>query len=105
MPAPNRYDIGDVTRISTVTQSDLGVDTDPNELTLTVQVDADDTPTVYRWPTPGVGESAMVKDSTGHFHADYANAAAGVVKYRWVATGAVASAEQSYYFVRPSVIA
>lgn len=99
----NVYDTGDIVRISTVTLNDAGTAADPNALTLTVQ-DGGGTETVYAWPTPGIGQVAMIKDSVGNFHADHLTVADGLTAYRWAATGAVTSAAESYYIVRQSLL-
>lgn len=61
--------------------------TDPTTLTLSIE-DADGDVTIY---TYGVG-GTIVRDSAGVFHATLSPAEIGTWRYRWVGTGAAASA-------------
>jgi hypothetical protein len=81
-----------------------GVATDPTEVVLTVR-EPDGTLAVYRWPTPGVGESALSKETTGRFYADVGLDAAGLWAYRVEGTGAVVASEEGMLHVRKSVVA
>jgi hypothetical protein len=81
-----------------------GVATDPTEVVLTVKA-PDGTTTVYRWPTPGVGETLLSKEATGRFYADVTLSAAGLWAYRLAGTGAVVATEEGVLHVRRSVVA
>jgi hypothetical protein len=98
-----RGDVGDVAEITALFTNDAFAATDPDEATLTVQ-EPDGTQTVYVWPTPGVGEQALEKDSTGTFHADHALTQSGIVTYRRQGTGAVAAVDEGFILVRQSML-
>ncbi len=96
----NEYDVGDAVRVTCSTTTDAGVPTDPTGLTVRYKV-AGGTPVVK---TYGV-DSEVVKDSSGEFHFDIAVTSdmnGALVKYRWVATGAVAGADEKAFQVRQS---
>lgn len=78
-----------------------GVDTDPSDVALTVR-EPDGTQTVYRFPTPGAGESLLSKETTGRFYADVTLDAAGLWTYRLAGTGAVVAVEEAQLHVRKS---
>jgi hypothetical protein len=81
-----------------------GVATDPTDTALTV-LEPDGTSTVYRYPTPGVGESLLSKEDTGRFYADVTLDQAGLWRYRLAGTGAVVATEEGVLHVRRSVVA
>lgn len=96
----NEYDIGDSVRISVSTATDAGVPTDPTALTVRYKV-AGGTAVVKMY---GV-DSEVVKDSSGEFHMDIdltSDMNGALVKYRWVATGAVKGADEGAFKVRQS---
>lgn len=94
---------GDTARAAFATAA--GTATDPTEVTLRVK-DPSGNVTVYRWPTPGAGESALTKEAgqTGRFYADVSLDEAGTWTYRLAGTGAVESAEETTLYVRRSSI-
>lgn len=80
-----------------------GAPTDPTTLVLRVKK-PDGTLQVYRQPTPGPGELALTKESTGVWYGDYAATIPGVTYFRWEVTGAVAGADEDYLYVDPSSV-
>lgn len=80
-----------------------GVVTDPTDVVLTVG-EPDGTATVYRYPTPGVGETLLTRESAGRFYADVTLDAAGLWAYRLAGTGAVVAAEEGMLHVRKSLV-
>lgn len=97
----NRYDEGDTIRINATFRDAADVLTDPTTVELRV-LQADGTQQVYRYPTPAPDESAIPHDSTGTFHVDYLATVPGATWRRWVSTGAVAGADEDYFYVEPS---
>jgi hypothetical protein len=102
------FDTGDTLRLGnhsgatdSAAFSVAGVATDPTAVTMTVTKPTG-TSTVYAWPTPGVGQSALTKEGTGRFYADVALDVAGVWRMRLAGTGAVATAEERSFVVRRS---
>lgn len=96
----NEYDIGDSVRISVSTATDAGVPTDPTGLTVRYKV-ANGTAVVLTYGT----DAEVVKDSSGEFHMDIdltSDMNGALVKYRWVATGAVKGADEGAFKVRQS---
>lgn len=83
------YDIGDSVRISVAFTDLTGAPTDPTTIVLTVQA-PDGTQTA----------PAVVHDSTGSYHADYAPSQSGLHVYRWVGTGALVVAEEGDFSIR-----
>lgn len=97
-------DIGDIAYIPLAFTDDDLAPADPTEAVLTVR-EPDGTRTVYRWPTPGVGETVLTHDDDGAFHADHPLTQWGVVTYRREGTGAVTAADEGYFFVRQPLLA
>lgn len=101
------HDIGDAPRLgnhsgntgSAAFTNDAGVATDPTEATLRVKK-PDGTTTVYRWPTPGVGEGALARESTGRFYVEWTCTVAGLHSVKLAGTGAIVVADQWQFFVR-----
>lgn len=76
----NRYDLGDAPRVGNCTSAvnvrapsdwepftnEAGNAADPTEVRLTVTKPSG-TQLVYVWPTPGVGEEALERESAGRF--------------------------------------
>lgn len=88
----NVYDIGDTTRIST-NFSQGGIAQDPGTVALRVKF-PDATISDYAYP------ATIVRDSVGNYHVDLAITQRGPHRYRWVSTGAAASAEEGVFQVR-----
>jgi hypothetical protein len=105
------FDVGDRIRTGNDTgatgsgafTNTLGVATDPTEVVLRLKPPNAAT-AVYRWPTPGVGESALSKESTGRFYADVTLDSAGTWGAELSGTGAVESVDSWQLFVRPSLV-
>lgn len=95
------YDRGDLSRISATFTNASAVATDPTEVVLRVKPPTA-TAVVYRWPTPGSGESAIIRDSAGAFHVDVSITEAGYWPYRWEATGSVQTADEAMMYARKS---
>lgn len=92
---------GRTVRLAVTCTNAGGALTDPTELEIRVK-GSDDMVAVHRWPTPGAGESAITKDSTGLFHIDYVASVSGVTDVRYTATGAVANVDEDYFYAEPS---
>ena len=89
----NTYDIGDVVRL-TGTFTVSGSATDPTTITLKVKPGGG---TLLSY-TYAAGE--ITKSTTGVYYKDIPITAAGVWYYNWTSTGAVATAEEGFFFVR-----
>lgn len=101
MTTANRYDEGDTVRVSAQFRDPDDVLTDPGTIELRV-LKADGTLQIYRYPTPDVGEGSIAHDGAGLFHVDYLANVPGATWRRWVSTGAVAGADEDYFYVEPS---
>lgn len=95
----NTYDIGDQARMSAAfTNVSTGAAADPTAVTLE-----------YRKPDGAIttlvygADAALVKDSTGNYHADVTVDQWGRWDYRFAGTGAVIAAGDSFFEVRASV--
>lgn len=94
----NTYDIGDQARMSgAFTTVSSGAAADPTAITV-----------IYRKPN-GVEttlvygtDAAVIKDSTGNYHADVTIDMSGRWYYRFEGTGAVIAAGETYFDVRIS---
>ena len=93
MPGP--YDVGDVVR-STVTIKVSGAVTDPTTLTFQLRNAADTITTTYTFDT----DAEVVKETTEVYHFDNTTTEAGIIRWRWAATGTAAGAEEGSYIVR-----
>ena len=93
----NNYDIGDLVRMSAAFTTTSGSAADPTGLTFKLKDTTGSTAT-YVYGT----DAALVKDSTGNYHVDYAPAAAGNYYYRFAGTGAVQAAGEELFSVRES---
>lgn len=96
----SHVDIGDSVTASVVVTSTAGVATNPTTTVLRIQPPTG-SETVL---TYGV-DAAIVRDSTGHFHADITATEAGAWKLRWKGTGAAIFAEEQSFIVRVSSFA
>lgn len=89
----NVFDVGDVVRVqSAFTVS--GTATDPTTVTLSVK-EPDGTVTSYTYAA-----AEITKSTTGVYYKDISIDASGTWSYRWVGTGAVATAEEGQFLVR-----
>lgn len=96
-------DIGDLIRFGNPSQATdaaaftnlAGTATDPSAVTLIVKR-PDGTQTVYAWPTPGAGQSALTKEGgqTGRFYAEVVIDQGGTWRYYLAGTGAVTAASE-----------
>lgn len=89
------YEIGDTIRL-TGTFTVSSVNTDPTTVTLKVQ-DPSGNEDTFTYALGTVSKSA-----TGIYYKDVSLDEKGTWHYRWVGTGAVASADEGYVFVRES---
>ncbi len=94
----DEYDVGDRVDLTTETRTQDGEAdpelTDPTELTLTI-VKPSEVEVEAQWP-----DGDIEKEETGKFLYPFEPDEVGVHVYRWVATGAVQSAEPSLFTVR-----
>jgi hypothetical protein len=105
------YDRGDLFRFGNPSQDTetapfanlAGTATDPTAVLLTV-VKPDGTSTVYAWPTPGVGQSALMRESAGRFYADVLFDQSGKWLWYLAGTGAVTSASEGSVRVQRSKV-
>lgn len=88
------YDIGDIARITGTFIVD-GTNTDPTTVSLEVT-----SPTAASATTYTYAAGQITKSATGIYYYDLSLTLAGAWLWRWVATGAVASAESGYIYVR-----
>lgn len=87
----NNYTVGTLVRVSTVvTQIVGGSPIDPTTITLTLEL-----------PDGTIVDltSAIVRDSTGNYHADYTPVAFGLHQYEWAGTGAAQVAKVGSFIV------
>jgi len=90
------YEIGDLARVSAVfTDGESGDAIDPAVVKLAYKPEGGELTTL----TYGVDEE-IVKDSTGHYHADLDIVSPGVWRYRWYSTGAGQAAEEGSFSVK-----
>lgn len=93
------YDLGDRSRLGNHAASGGaafttgGTATDPTAVTLTLEA-PNGTQTVWAWPTPGVGEGTLTRETTGRFYADHTWDQAGLHWCRLAGTGAVVAAAE-----------
>ena len=85
----NQYDVGDVIRAAVVFKDINGVASDPGTIRLKLKK-PDQTSTTLVYGTDG----ALIKDSTGTYHADFSLDLGGSHFYRWEGTGAIQAAGQ-----------
>ena len=90
----NRYDKGDVVRLSGAFTSG-GSAIDPT----TVAIKVKDPSGVIQTFTYGT-EASVVKDSTGNYHYDLTTSMVGQYWYRWESTGTGAAAGETYLAVK-----
>jgi hypothetical protein len=95
--ADELFDLGDTVRLEHDFYSLAGVLTDPTTIKCVIR--APDTTEVTRT----YAGATVSKTSTGLYYTDYAPAAPGLYRVRWVGTGTVASAEESAFTVRPTL--
>ncbi len=81
-----------------------GTATDPTAAVLTVRA-PDGTTTEYAWPTPGAGQLALTKETTGRFYADVTLDQGGIWEYELAGTGNVVAAASGWLAVRESRVA
>lgn len=93
------YDIGDVATLSATFTNAAGTATDPDTVTVTVR-EPDGTLEVYVYGT----DPEVVKDATGRYSFDQECTVAGTWFYSFVGTGAVATAEEGTFSVRPTSV-
>jgi hypothetical protein len=87
----DRYDIGDLVRLTATFTDDAGDPVEPG----TVQL-------VTRDPADVEAEHDATSDDDGAYHVDLQPQGAGTWGYRWVATGAGQGAEPGQFHVRPA---
>lgn len=95
------HDVGDLVRISAeFTNNETGATLDPDVVKLSYKAPAGTLTTL----TYGI-DAALVRDDTGHYHADISASTAGLWRYRWFSTGNGQAAEESNFFVRATLTA
>lgn len=104
------YDIGDRTRLGNHAASGaaaftaLGVVTDPDAVTLTLEL-PDTTEIVWAWPTPGGGQQTLLREALGRFYADYTWTQSGLHWVRLAGTGAATATVEFGVYVRVRAVA
>lgn len=94
------YDVGDLARVTAVfTDGETGAAVDPDTVSLQYRPDGDETITLVYGT-----DAEVVKDSTGHYHADIDLDSAGTWRYRWQSTGEGQAAEEGYFMVRTQMV-
>src|SRR6266576_1898866 len=93
----NRYDSGQLVRLSTTTLNFDGNPEDPTALEIRYKNPQTNQITSAAFPT----DAAVVQDDTGtfHFDVDTTGFEAGAWHYKWVATGAIVAAEESAFII------
>ena len=93
----NRYDQGQLVRVSVAFTNAAGQAADPDTVTLTYRTKGG---AVVTKTSPDV-----VRDSTGNYHCDIdTTGAAGMYRYRFAGAGAVIAAAQSEFSVTPNAL-
>lgn len=93
----DEYLIGEYTRLSVVVTNTAGTAADPGSLTLRLR-QPDGTALAYDYGT----DAEVIKDSTGHYHADIALDQAGVWLWRWQSDPPNAGADEGELHVQAS---
>jgi len=94
------YDIGDLARVSAVfTDGESGDAIDPAVVKLAYKPEGEETITLTYGTDPEI-----VKDSTGHYHADLDITSSGKWRYRWYSTGSGQAAEEGEFFVKTRMV-
>ena len=91
-----QYDVGDKVRLSAIFTDTAAAAVDPGTVKLIIDRPPGGAQIVLLYGT----DAALVKDSTGHYHADQAIDMAGDWQFRWVSTGNGAGAEEGFFVVR-----
>jgi len=89
------YDIGDVVRFTGTFTNVSGTVTDPTTVTLSIKSPSAITSYTY-------AGGAVTKSGTGVYYKDVSLDAQGTWYWRWVGTGAVATAAEGFVVVRDS---
>lgn len=90
----NSYDFGDLVRVSGAFTNSSGVAQDPTVVKCSIRSPAG-VVTTYVYGT----DAALVKDSTGNYHADVSAAAIGWYYYRWFSTGTGQASDEGWFEV------
>lgn len=98
--AINRYDKGDKVRVSGVFTNAAGSAVDPDVVRFKYRAPGASTVTLVYGT-----DAALVKDSTGNYHADVDCAASGVLRYRWESTGSGQAAAEGEFVIERSAFA
>ena len=94
------YDIGDLARITAAfTDGTSGAAIDPTAVSLTYKDPAGTLKTLVYGT-----DNALVKDSTGNYHADINVTLNGTWTYRWFSTGTGQAASEGTFQVRPQLV-
>jgi hypothetical protein len=91
------YDKGDQVRVSATFKNIAGTATDPTTVVAKIK-DPSGNVSTYTYGT----DAELIKDATGMYHIDVDIDERGLWYYRWEATGAVKTAEESTFTVRQS---
>lgn len=97
---PNKYDVGDLVRVSVTFTDAAGTALDPTTVSLSYRK-LGGTVTTLVYGT----DVAVVKVSTGVYRCDISAASSGRWFYRWHSTGAGQGSEEVEFYVRPSQFA
>lgn len=90
MTAPHSYDIGDRVKIDATFYDDAGVAVDPTTVTLGIS---------YPDGTSEVVEKIdLLNEAAGYYSLERTVTMSGKHRYRWIATGPGAGAEEGYYW-------
>lgn len=95
--AINRYDKGDLVRVSALFENSAGTDLDPTTVTFKYKNPAGTTTTLVYGT-----DAALVKDSTGNYHVDVNANASGLWLYRWESSTTGQAAQEGQFLVEPS---
>lgn len=98
---PSTYDIGDVVRVS-VTFTDTGSSpADPSKVHFHYENPAGTVTTASRVSTSTGASNGIVKTDTGDYYYDITTTGQGLYETRFYSTGAVQTAVESWFSVRP----
>jgi hypothetical protein len=97
MTTLNRYDIGDLVRVSAAFSDVAGAAIDPTNVAFKFK-DPAGAVTAYVYAT----DAALVRDSAGNYHVDVSVDSSGRWHYRWESTGAGQAAEEGQFIVDAS---
>ncbi len=102
----NEYELGQAVRLTAAFLNTAGAAADPSTVSVKHGVALVNPPPDPTATTLVFGvDAAVIKDSTGNYHADILPAVPGNYTYSWIGTGTVAAVSVGHFRVKPSPFA